>query len=375
MSDKIRLAVVGAGYLGRIHARLAQQLTDVELVGVVDPLPEARRLAQAECAAPVLADYRELIGKIDAAVVATPTQFHRAVSTALLDQGIHLLIEKPLATTVAEADAILAAAQQHHAVVQVGHIERFNPAWNQPTIYPLVRHPKYIEAARSSGFTFRSTDIGAVLDIMIHDLDLVLHFANSPVRRVEALGISVLGDHEDVAHARLEFANGCVANLSASRVSYKQQRHMQVWSEHGCVTLDFATRTATAVRPVTELLRREFDLDDVGPESRAHLKDHLFEDLLPMERHVADEQNALLEEQRDFVAAIRETREPRVTGQQGREVLAVAEQILESIAAHRWDGENGMRTGPLALPVPPILRGPHWSKIAAEQLEHRREAG
>src|SRR5262249_7968297 len=150
--------------------------------------PEARRLAEAECAAPVLADYHELIGKIDAAVVATPTRFHHAVSVDLLEHGIHLLIEKPLATSVAEADEILAAAQAHHATVQVGHIERFNPAWNHPQAMPLVRCPKYIEASRCSGFTFRSTDIGVVLDLMIHDLDLVLYFANSPVRNVQALG-------------------------------------------------------------------------------------------------------------------------------------------------------------------------------------------
>ena len=177
-----------------------------------------------------------------------------------------------------------------------------------------MRCPKYIAATRTSGYTFRSTDIGVVLDMMIHDLDLVLHFANSPVRNVQALGISVLGDHEDVAQARLEFANGCVANLSASRVSYQPVRQMQVWSEHGCVTVDFSTHTATAVRPVTELLQREFDLDDVSPESRAHLKDHLFEDLLPMERHVATQRNALLEELRDFAGSITEHREPLVTG-------------------------------------------------------------
>ena len=241
---------------------------------------------------------------------------------------------------------MLAAAKRSGAIMQVGHIERFNPAWNQPEIAPLVREPKYIEAARCSGYTFRSTDIGVVLDLMIHDLDLALHFANSPVRGVQALGISVLGGHEDVAQARLEFASGCVANLSASRVSYKPMRQMQVWSERGCVTLDLATRAAAAVRPVSELAQREFDLDDVGPEARAHLKDHLFEDLLQLERHEAKERNALLEELQDFAASIREQREPRVTGQQGREVLAVAEQILLAIGKHRWDGSNDGRIGP-----------------------------
>ncbi|HEY2761577.1 MAG TPA: Gfo/Idh/MocA family oxidoreductase, partial [Pirellulales bacterium] len=264
MDQKIRLAVIGAGHLGRIHARLAQQIPEFELVGVADPLHEARQLAEAECPVPVVADYREFLGRIDAAVVATPTRFHHAVSVSLLAQGIHVLIEKPLATSVAEADEILAAANQHGRIVQVGHIERFNPAWNRREVMPLVRQPKYIEASRCSGYTFRSTDIGVVLDLMIHDLDLALHFANSPVRHVQALGISVLGEHEDVAQARLEFANGCVANLSASRISFKQLRHMQVWSDQGCVTFDFATRAATTICPVTEVLQREFDLDDIG---------------------------------------------------------------------------------------------------------------
>ncbi len=374
MSEPIRLAVIGAGHLGRIHARLAQQVEGVTVVGVVDPLPEARRLAQSQCQAPVLADYHDLIEHIDAAVIATPTRFHREVSVALLQRGIHLLVEKPIATSVAEADAMLAAAQQTGAIVQVGHIERFNPAWNQPEVLPLVREPKYIEASRCSGYTFRSTDIGVVLDLMIHDLDLALHFAHSPVRRVQALGISVLGGHEDVAQARLEFANGCVANLSASRVAYKAMRQMQIWSERGCVALDMATRAASFVRPVSEVLHREFDLDDIGPDARAHLKDHLFEDLLPLEKCEAIEKNALLEELSDFATSIHEHREPRVTGQQGREVLAVAEEILKAIHVHQWDGTAMGRVGPHAMPSAPILRGPHWSRTL-DLPERRREAG
>jgi predicted dehydrogenase len=374
MTNRIRLAVIGAGYLGRIHARLAQQVADFELVGVVDPLPEARRLAASECAAPVLADYHELIGQIDAAVVATPTSLHRNVSCDLAKHGVHLLVEKPLAATLAEADEILAAARERDCIVQVGHIERFNPAWNRPEVLPLVREPKYIEATRASGYTFRSTDIGVVLDMMIHDLDLAMSFANSPVRRVQALGISVLGDHEDVAQARLEFASGCVANLSASRVSYKSQRHMQVWSDRGCVALDFAARTAATVRPVTELLQREFDLDDIDHETRLHLKDHLFEDLLPLDRYEAAETNALLAELNDFAASIRDQRQPIVTGQQGRDCLAVADQILQSIEQHLWDGNAAGRVGPLAMPAAAILRGPHWSRTT-DQPRRRREAG
>ena len=373
MSERIRLAVIGAGHLGRIHARLARQIEAIDLVAVVDPSPEARRLAAADAAAPVLSDYRELFSRIDAAVVATPTRFHHAVSLDLLDHGIHLLVEKPLATSVAEADEMLEAAKGRGAILQVGHIERFNPAWNQAAVASLVREPKYIEASRCSGYTFRSTDIGVVLDLMIHDLDLVLHFANSAVRSVQSLGISVMGDHEDVAQARLEFQNGCVANLSASRVSFKPLRVMQVWSERGCVSLDFASRCAVTVHPVSEILQREFDLDDIGPETRDHLKSHLFEDLLQMERHEAAEQNALLEELRHFADCVRYAKTPRVTGQQGRDVIAVAEQILQAIDAHCWDGDSRGRRGAHALPASPILRGPHWTRPA--DTPQRREAG
>jgi predicted dehydrogenase len=374
MSERIRLAVIGAGHLGRIHAKLARQIDEIEFIGVVDPLPEARRLAEADGSTPVLANYQDLIGKVDAAVVATPTQFHHAVALDLLNHGIHLLVEKPLATTVAEADEMVNAAEQRGIILQVGHIERFNPAWNQPEVAPLVREPKYIEAARCSGFTFRSTDIGVVLDLMIHDLDLILHFANAPVRNVHALGISVMGDHEDVAQARLEFANGCVANVSASRVSFKPLRVMQVWSERGCVSLDFATRCAVTVHPVNEILQREFDLDDIGPETREHLKTHLFEDLLQLERHEAKEQNALLEEIKHFADCVRNLRAPRVTGQQGRDVIVVAERILSAIAAHCWDGTRAGRIGPHATPSLPILRGPHWPR-PTEVPQQRREAG
>jgi predicted dehydrogenase len=150
---------------------------------------------------------------------------------------------------------------------------------------------------------------------------------------------------------------------------------MQVWSERGCVSLDFATRSAVTVHPVNEILQREFDLDDIGPETRDHLKSHLFEDLLQLDRHEAQEQNALLEELRHFADCVRNSRTPRVTGQQGRDVLAVAERILQSIDVHCWDGNRGGRVGPHATPATPILRGPHWPKLPSDVPQRRREAG
>ncbi len=202
----LRVAVIGAGHLGRIHARIAAGLDDIELVAVADPVAACRDAAAAESKTESVADYRELIGEIDAAIVATPTNTHHTVGIELLSSGIPLLIEKPLANHTAAADDLVNLARKQGLVLQVGHVERFNPAlaWAASEVHD----PKYIEATRTSGYSFRSTDIGVVLDVMIHDLDIVLALAGSTVTNVEALGISVLGGHEDMATARLTFASG-----------------------------------------------------------------------------------------------------------------------------------------------------------------------
>ncbi len=231
--NRLRVAVIGAGRLGGFHAQKLAQLPEVELVGVADPVESQRSRVAAECRTAAFADYRELCGRIDAAVVAVPTRLHHALGKELLRRGIHVLMEKPLTPTAAEADELVALARRQRLVLQVGHVERFNPALAAAS--PHLRSPHYLEAVRASGFTFRSTDVGVVLDLMIHDLDVVLSLVRSELRRVDAMGISVLGGHEDVANARLEFANGCVAALSASRVSYEPVRHMQIWSLAACL--------------------------------------------------------------------------------------------------------------------------------------------
>jgi len=213
----LRLAVIGAGRLGGFHAQKAAANPDVELVAVVDPVPAARNRVAAECHTRALADYRGLVGAIDAAIVAAPTRLHHRIGMDLAGEGVHLLVEKPLCSRLAEAEELVERAEKQGVVLQVGHVERFNPAFAAAA--PYLVEPKYIEAVRASGFTFRSTDVGVVLDLMIHDIDLVLSLVGSPVQRVEAMGVSVLGGHEDAANARIQFASGCVATLSASRVS------------------------------------------------------------------------------------------------------------------------------------------------------------
>jgi predicted dehydrogenase len=373
----VKLAVIGCGHLGRIHARLLENVEGAELVAVADPAAESRRLAATETKVPAVADYRELIGLVDAAIVATPASLHHAIGMDLLRHGIHLLIEKPLAVNVAEAEELVWGANWYGAVLQVGHIEQFNPALSR--VRPLMQDPRLIEAARTGGYTFRSTDIGVVLDLMIHDLDIALSIARSPVRSVAATGLSVMGEHEDVAQARIEFASGCVANLSASRVSYRARREMQIWSEHGQVEIDFATRRTIAVEPDDALLDFDFHERDLTAGERQRLQKALFEELLPAREQEAPAQNALVEEQQNFVESIVTGREPRVTGKQGLAAIAVAEQILTRIADHQWQIGRAEQAGSLRLFAPPseprILRGPHWDKLAREAIVHRKEAG
>jgi len=366
----LRVAVVGAGHLGRIHARIAAGLEDIELVAVVDPLESARSSVAQEARTRPVADYRQLVGTIEAAIIATPTCSHHAIGMELLGAGLPLLIEKPLAPTTAEANDLVGLARKQGVVLQVGHVERFNPALT--AVSADVRDPKYIEATRTSGYTFRSTDIGVVLDVMIHDLDIALSLAKSTVEDVQAVGISVLGGHEDLATARLVFASGCVAHFSASRVSFQQQRTMSVFTSRGSASLNFATHEATVVRPREEVLRREFRIDRLSAEERAYWKEHLFDELLVRTQHQAPPVNAIQEEQRDFVRAVREGRTPRVDGAAGRDAVALAQMILERIEEHAWDGSPVGRHGPFAMPALPIIAG--TTQPAAER-EPRRLAG
>ena len=320
------------------------QIPGVEIVGVVDLLPANRDRLAAELHTTAFATHEQLAGKIDAAVIATPTVMHHQVAVDLLKAGTHLLIEKPICATLAEADELVELARRKKVVLQVGHVERFNPALAAAA--PHVRSPKYIEALRASGFTFRSMDIGVVLDLMIHDIDLVLSLVRSPGsnREVEAMGIALLGGQEDIAHARLTFESGCVANLSASRVSYEPARKMTVWAARAYANIDFGTRTTTLVRPSETILRGEFHADRLSPAQTEHYKTHLAEEHMPREQKTYDAVDALALEDADFVESIRNGRQPQVNGQAGRDALAVAEQILASMAAHRWDGATDSST-------------------------------
>jgi predicted dehydrogenase len=365
----LRIAVIGAGRLGGFHAQKLARMANVELVGVVDPLAANRDRLAAELHTAAYSSHRALLGRIDAAVIASPTVLHHALAVDLLQARAHLLIEKPICTTLAEADELVALARRERVVLQVGHVERFNPALSAAV--PHARNPKFIEAVRASGFTFRSMDVGVVLDLMIHDIDVVLSLVRSPLRSVEALGVGILGGHEDVAHARLEFQSGCVANLSASRVSYETVRKMQIWTPRAYANIDFGTRTTTLVRPSEALLRGEFHADRLAPEQVEHYKVHLAEEHLPRQQQTYDAVDALALELQDFVDSILTARQPRVSGEAGRDALAVAEQILASIASHAWDPASQ----PAADPYPRIVPAPHFDVAAMGRAAVERKAG
>ncbi len=371
--SKLRLAVVGAGHLGRIHARIAAALEGVQLVAVVDPIAENRAQVTKETGVPVFSDIHELFGLADAAVVATPTTTHLEVGKELLHGGLHLLVEKPLTTTVAEADELVTLAKRQQLTLQVGHVERFNPGLT--SVQEKLSDPKFIEARRCSGYTFRSTDIGVVLDLMIHDIDVVLSLVQSPLQQVEALGISVLGDQEDMVNARLRFASGCVANLTASRVSCAAERAMQVITPTCAATIDFAQRRSSLIEPTEQILVREFEANSLTTDEKSRLSQHLFTDLLVRRDLPSLDVNAIEQEQLDFVGAIRTGTNPQVTGHAGREAVAVAEAILEQVAAHQWDGVSGSRQGAFALPFSPLVtvESDAWSED--DTVIIRRKAG
>ncbi|HMC12578.1 MAG TPA: Gfo/Idh/MocA family oxidoreductase [Pirellulaceae bacterium] len=364
--NKLRLAVIGVGHLGQIHARLLAQVAGVELVGIVDPSETARAAVAAELKVAAFAEHAPLLNQIDAAIIATPSRLHHAVAFDLLEHGIHVFVEKPVTLNVGDADDLIAEAAARRLVLQVGHVERFNPAFLAAA--PHLADPKYIDAVRSGPFTCRSTDIGVVLDLMIHDIDIVLSLVQDELLSVQALGAAVLGPNEDWAQARLTFAGGCVANLFASRVAWQPQRSMQVLSCECAAVIDFAARQAKQMRASPQVLEGQLNVNQLDPTARRHLKDHLFSDYLPLTDVPVAESNPLLEEQREFVAAIRGEAAVRVSGSDGRRALDVAERILAGIAAHRWGGVAAGAVGPRFETRDSVLRGPHWR----QRVRHRK---
>lgn len=306
--SRLRAAVVGVGYLGAFHAEKYAAHPDAELVAVVD-VDAARARAVAErVGAEALTDARRLAGRIDCASVAVPTPAHHAVARALLEAGIDVLVEKPLTTTVAQGQDLLECAARSGRVLQVGHLERFNPAIQ--AIAGEIRNPRFVESQRLAPFGERGTDVDVILDLMIHDLDLLLATVGSPVRSIDAVGIPVLTSAVDIANARLRFANGCVANVTASRVSVKRERKLRIFQNDAYFSVDFDERRV-------RIVRREPRPD--GPPA------------LNFEERSVERGDALAAEVSAFLGAVRRRETPPVSGWDGLKALEVAEVIRESV--------------------------------------------
>ena len=306
----LRTAVIGVGYLGNFHAQKYAAIPGVELVGVVDnDATRASEIASALGTTPY-SDHHELIGKVDAVSVVVPTQFHHVVARDFLAAGVHVLIEKPITVSLVEADELIAIADDKKLVFQVGHLERFNPVL--VALEGVLIQPLFIESVRIAPFKPRGTDVNVVLDLMIHDIELIQHIVKSPVDRIDAVGAPVFTGEEDIANARIVFENGCVANVTASRISLKSERKMRIFQRDAYITLDFQNRKVLVAQ------KGSGELFPGVPNVK-------------VEERELGQSDALLHEIESFIAAIREGKPPQVSGRDGKMALETALKINESL--------------------------------------------
>jgi predicted dehydrogenase len=329
VNDPLPVAVIGCGRMGKLHARVYSQMPQVKLVGVYDANPETTAAVASEYGTRAAASVDELLAEARAVTIAVPTRFHAEVAEACLRRGVACLVEKPLAKDVAEGRRIVEAARRAGIIVQVGHIERFNPAVRAMT--GLQMAPRFIEVIRISPMTFRSIDVGVVLDMMIHDIDIVLKLARSPVARIDAVGVSVIGDHEDICNARLTFANGCVANVTASRMALKTERKLRVFSSEAYVSVDYQKRYGVVVRrtgnletvrAIAERIRRG-DLTDLSQLNYA--------DLVQVEELQISDTEPLRAQLESFASAVRQRTPVEVTAEDGLAAVETAVRIVEAM--------------------------------------------
>ncbi len=307
---KIRVAVVGAGEFGRNHARVYREIEGAELIGVYDQDVKRAAAVAKEFQTKVLATLEELHERADAVSVAVPTIAHAEVGCRLMEMGLDVLVEKPMAVNLAEADALLASAKKNKRILQVGHVERFNPA--VIAVEPILNRPLFFEVHRLGVFTPRSLDVDVIYDLMIHDLDILLALVKEPVTEVKAVGIPVLTNKVDIAHARLEFVGGAVANVTASRVSTERVRKMRFFQQHEYISLDYARRDALRVGVKKPGPQPEFGFQKLDAPAMEPLRAEL----------------------EAFVDASRTRREPKTNGAAGRAALELASRVMASIQEH-----------------------------------------
>lgn len=307
---KLKAGVIGVGYLGRFHAQKYAMLENVELVGVADINEENAKKVAEEVGCEAFTDYKELLDKIDIASIVVSTPYHHKVGKDCLNKGIDILLEKPMTTTVEEADELIKIAEENGKLIQVGHLERYNPA--VVALKDTVKKPMFIESHRLSFFHERGTDVSVVLDLMIHDIDIILNFVKSDVKTIHAAGTPIVTDNVDIANVRLEFESGCIANITASRISTKIQRKIRLFQKDAYVSVDFANKSI-------EIIEQD------GSESDGPLPG-MTHKTLPIE-----ESDALEQEIRAFVASVEKGEKPAVSGEVGRDALKVALTVMEQI--------------------------------------------
>jgi len=310
---RLRCAVIGAGYLGRFHAQKYAALPRCDLVGVADPDPAARERLAAELGVAVFADHHDLLGHVDAVSVATPTATHHAVAADFLRAGAHVLVEKPVTATAAQARELIALAATGSRVLQVGHLERFNPVIL--AVAGELVNPRFIESNRLAPFKPRGTDVSVVLDLMIHDIDLIQNVVHSPIASIDAVGSPVFTDEIDIANARIRFDNGCVANVTASRISMKSERKLRVFQADAYLSIDLQQKLLTVVRRPAVI--EEGVMPKVDVEERSF-----------------DQGDALLAEIEAFLDVIEQGRAPVVSGEDGLRALETATRIAELVGRY-----------------------------------------
>jgi predicted dehydrogenase len=304
--DKLRVGVIGVGALGRHHARVYASLPETELVGVVDSFPGRADEVARPLGTGVFPAYSDLFGKVDAVSIATPTVLHAEIGERFLKEGIHVLVEKPIAHTLEDADRLIRAAQSNGRILQVGHLERFNPAVKR--LRDIVRKPRFFEAHRMGLFSPRSLDIDVILDLMIHDLDIICLLVPSPVSKVSAVGIAILTDRIDIANARVHFKDGCVANVTASRVSMEKIRKLRLFQKQEYISLDYT--------------RQDIAIFSLNRKPDGGIPDIVSRKLTP------ERKEPLQEELHAFLMAARGQEQVECSGQDGRKALMLALQIL-----------------------------------------------
>jgi predicted dehydrogenase len=308
----LRTAVVGVGYLGRFHAQKYKQLAGSQLVGVVDASIDTAQRVAGELQVSAFNDYRALFGKVDALSIAVPTPMHFQVAKDCLENGIHVLVEKPITVTVDEAKQLIEIAAKHQRVLQVGHLERFNPAIVAAA--KVLTQPRFVESHRLAPFKLRGTDVSVVLDLMIHDLDLIQSLVGAPVESIDAAGSAIFSGDIDIANARIRFASGCVVNTTASRVSLKQERKMRIFQDDAYISIDLQQKILTVIRKK----------GDAPIESPAQVD---------IQEQTFDQGDALLDEITAFLRSVREGTPPAVSGEDGLRALQTAIKITDLVNA------------------------------------------